>query len=75
MLAASAYPKLLFAADPGALVSPALAESLARKLRDCRFVKLGSGVHLLQEDHPKKIGQSVAAFIGEVEAGSARSAA
>jgi hypothetical protein len=30
----------------GVLVSPALAESLVRKLHDCRFVKLGSGVHL-----------------------------
>ena len=32
-LAVSTYPKLLFAADPGALVSPALAEDFARKLR------------------------------------------
>src|SRR5271169_5262938 len=30
-LAASTYPKLLFAADPGALVPPALAEEFARK--------------------------------------------
>jgi haloalkane dehalogenase len=31
-LAVSAYPKLLFAADPGALVSPAFAEEFAGKL-------------------------------------------
>jgi haloalkane dehalogenase len=74
-LAASTYPKLLFCANPGALVSPALAESLARELDDCRLVKLGSGVHLLQEDHPETIGQSVAAFIGEVEERSAKTAA
>lgn len=66
-LAASAYPKLLFAADPGALVSPALAEDFAGKLHDCRLVKLGAGVHFLQEDHPEAIGRSVAAFIAEVE--------
>jgi haloalkane dehalogenase len=54
-------------ADPGALVAPALAEGLARELHDCKLVKLGSGVHLLQEDHPETIGRSVAAFITEVE--------
>jgi haloalkane dehalogenase len=75
-IAASTDPKLLFAADPGALVSPALAEGLARELNDCRLVRLGSGVHLLQEDHPETIGRSVAAFIGEVEGGrSAKTAA
>jgi haloalkane dehalogenase len=74
-LTASTYPKLLFAADPGALVSPALAESLARELHDCQLVKLGSGVHLLQEDHPESIGRSVAAFIAEVERRGAKAAA
>jgi haloalkane dehalogenase len=67
-LAASTYPKLLFAAEPGALVSPAYAEELAGKLKDCRFVKLGDGLHFVQEDHPETIGRSVAAFIAEVEA-------
>jgi haloalkane dehalogenase len=66
-LTASTYPKLLFAAEPGALVPPAFAEELAGKLKDCRFVKLGDGVHFLQEDHPETIGRSVAAFIAEVE--------
>ncbi len=74
-LAASTYPKLLFAADPGALVSPAFAEELARKLHDCRFVKLGDGIHFLQEDHPETIGRSVAAFIAEVEQRKGKSAA
>jgi haloalkane dehalogenase len=74
-LAASTYPKLLLAADPGALVSPGFAEDFARKLRDCRLVKLGSGIHFLQEDHPETIGRSVAAFIAEVEGSGAKSAA
>ena len=74
-LAASSYPKLLFAAEPGALVPPAFAEELAGKLRDCRFVKLGDGIHFLQEDHPETIGRSVAAFIGEVEGRKTKSAA
>ena len=66
-LAASTYPKLLFSADPGAIVSPALAEEFAHKLRDCRLVELGAGLHYLQEDHPETIGRSVAEFIAEVE--------
>ena len=74
-LAVSTYPKLLFSADPGALVSPALAEEFARKLHDCRLVKLGDGIHFLQEDHPETIGRSVAAFIAEVEGREGRSAA
>jgi haloalkane dehalogenase len=74
-LAASTYPKLLFSADPGALVSPAQAEEFARKLSDCRLVKLGDGIHFLQEDHPEAIGRSVAGFIAEVEGRSGRTAA
>jgi haloalkane dehalogenase len=74
-LAASTYPKLLFAADPGALVSPTLAEDFADQLHDCRLVKLGSGIHFLQEDHAETIGRSVAAFIAEVEGSGAKSAA
>ncbi len=66
-LAASTYPKLLFAAEPGALVPPALAEELAGRLKDCRFVKLGDGIHFLQEDHPETIGRAVAAFVAEIE--------
>jgi len=69
-LAASTYPKLLFAADPGAIVPPAMAEDFAQRLHDCRFVKLGAGIHYLQEDHPETIGRSVAEFVAEVEAGA-----
>ncbi|TXI05494.1 MAG: haloalkane dehalogenase [Rhizobium sp.] len=70
-LAASTYPKLLFAGDPGALVSPEFAEEFARGLHDCRLVKLGAGLHYLQEDHAEIIGETVAEFIAELEAGNA----
>jgi haloalkane dehalogenase len=66
-LAASTYPKLLFAGDPGALVSPAVAEEFANRLYDCRLIRLGTGLHFLQEDHPEAIGRSVATFIDEIE--------
>jgi haloalkane dehalogenase len=67
-LAGATYPKLLFAGDPGALVPTAVAEDFARRLPDCRLVKLGSGLHYLQEDHPEVIASEVVAFIAEVEA-------
>jgi haloalkane dehalogenase len=66
-LAASTYPKLLFAGDPGAIVSPDFGERFAAGLKNCRFILLGAGKHFLQEDHPDAIGQAVAEWIGEIE--------
>ncbi|MCP1841241.1 haloalkane dehalogenase [Bradyrhizobium sp. USDA 4524] len=71
-LAASTYPKLLFAATPGALVSPAFAAEFAKTLKHCAVVQLGAGAHYLQEDHPEAIGRSVAGWIAGVEAASAQ---
>jgi haloalkane dehalogenase len=65
-LAESFYPKLLFTGNPGALVSPAFAESFAKKLKNCRVVQLSSGVHYLQEDHPDVIGANVKEWLIEV---------
>jgi haloalkane dehalogenase len=64
-LRASAYPKLLFAAEPGATMTPAYAAELAASLQNCRLVKLGAGVHNLQEDHPDVIGRCIADWIRE----------
>jgi haloalkane dehalogenase len=58
-LAQSAYPKLLFLGDPGALVSPAFATSFAKELKNLRVVHLGAGRHYLQEDYPDVIGSTV----------------
>ncbi len=68
-LAASSYPKLLFTGNPGGLVSPAFAESFARKLKNCRVVPLSSGIHYLQEDHPDVIGANVKEWLIEVGVG------
>jgi len=62
----SLYPKILFVGSPGALVSPAFAESFAKKLRNCRVIQLSSGLHYLQEDHPDVIGASVKEWLVEV---------
>lgn len=64
-LRASDYPKILFAGDPGALVSPAFAETFARQIKNCRVVQLGAGAHYLQEDHPEAIAKGVCELITE----------
>jgi haloalkane dehalogenase len=69
-LAQSSYPKLLFAGNPGALVSPALAESIAKGLKNCRLAQLSSGIHYLQEDHPDIIGAYIKEWLIELGIGS-----
>jgi haloalkane dehalogenase len=65
-LSRSSYPKLLFVGDPGTLVSPAFAEGFAKKLKNCRVVHLGPGLHYLQEDHPEAIGKATAEWISDM---------
>ncbi|MET4065881.1 haloalkane dehalogenase [Bradyrhizobium sp. S3.2.6] len=67
-LAVSTYPKLLFSGEPGALVAPEFAETFAASLKHCAHVRLGAGLHFLQEDHPEAIGRSVAGWIAGIEA-------
>jgi haloalkane dehalogenase len=69
-LAQSSYPKLLFAGNPGALESPAFAESFAKGLNNCKLVQLRSGLHYLQEDHPDVIGANVKEWLIELGADS-----
>jgi haloalkane dehalogenase len=66
-LAESTYPKLLFAGDPGALVSPAFAESFVNRLKNCRLIHIGPGRHYLQEDNPRAIGSAVHDWLSELE--------
>jgi haloalkane dehalogenase len=73
-LAASTYPKLLFVGEPGALVSPALAQEFAATLQGIAVVGLGAGLHYLQEDHAEAIGRSVAGWIAGIEAVTANPA-
>ena len=55
-------------ATPGALVAPEFAERFAATLNHCALVRLGPGLHFLQEDHPEAIGRSVAGWIAGIEA-------
>jgi haloalkane dehalogenase len=69
-LAEASYPKLLFAGNPGALISPSFGESFAKGLKNCRFVQLASGIHYLQEDHPDVIAANVKEWLIELGIGS-----
>jgi haloalkane dehalogenase len=66
------YPKLLFAGEPGALIAPEFAERFAATLKHCTVVRLGSGLHYPQEDHPEPIGRTIAGWIAGIEAADAR---
>jgi len=68
-VAQSHYPKLLFAGDPGALISPAFAQSFAKVSKNCRVVQLSSGLHYLPEDHPDVIGATVKEWLVELGVG------
>jgi haloalkane dehalogenase len=55
--------KLLFYADPGAFIPPALAAKLQAQWRNCSSVSLGAGRHFVQEDHADLIGRQIAEWL------------
>jgi haloalkane dehalogenase len=67
--AQSSYPKLLFVGNPGALISPAFAETFAKGLTNCRVVQLASGLHYLPEDHPDVIGANIKEWLSDLGVG------
>jgi haloalkane dehalogenase len=56
-------PKLLFYAEPGALVPPPMVEWARSALSNLQTVDLGQGIHYLQEDHAEAIGREVARWV------------
>jgi haloalkane dehalogenase len=62
-LLATETPKIFFHAAPGVFISPTLAAFYRAHLKACRVVNLGQGLHYLQEDHPGRIGQEIAAWL------------
>ncbi len=53
-------PKLLLHAQPGAIVTPRLVRWCRDSLKSLETANLGEGLHYLQEDHPRAIGERVA---------------
>jgi haloalkane dehalogenase len=66
-LAQSSYPKLLFVGEPGGLVTPAFAESFANRLKNCKVINIGPGIHYLQEDNPTAIGSGIHDWLAELK--------
>ena len=56
-------PKLLFHADPGALIPAPMVDWARSALSNLETVDLGEGIHYVQEDHPDTIGREVARWV------------
>ncbi len=56
----SDLPKLLFYANPGGIIPPAMVEWCREKLKNLKTVDIGRGIHYLQEDNPDLIGSELA---------------
>ena len=52
-------PKLLFYAEPGAILPKPAVEWCEVNLKNLTSINLGEGVHFLQEDHPHAIGKAI----------------
>ena len=59
-------PKLLFYANPGAIIGEELAGWYKSHLKNLRSVDIGEGRHYLQEDHPHEIGMELGKWMREV---------
>ncbi len=56
-------PKLLFHAEPGAIMPPEAVAWLKSNLTNLETRFLGAGTHFLQEDHPHRIGKGIADWL------------
>jgi len=57
-------PKLLLHADPGLIVPAAVADWCRDHLPRTEVVKVGPGLHYIQEDQPQAIGDAIADWMG-----------
>jgi haloalkane dehalogenase len=65
-LCRSQLPKLLFAAEPGAVMAAPVVAWCRANLPRLEVVELGKGIHYLQEDHPQAIGRALADWLGRI---------
>lgn len=66
----SDLPKILFYADPGALIGPKDVEWAKRNIKDLETVDIGTGIHFVQEDNPHKIGEELARWYQSIHEAS-----
>lgn len=65
-LTSTAIPKLMFYAEPGALIPKPVADYLAAEVPNLEVRFVGAGTHFLQEDHPHVIGQGIADWLRRI---------
>jgi haloalkane dehalogenase len=63
----SDIPKLLFYAQPGAIITKPLVDWCVEKLSNLKTVNIGQGIHFLQEDNPHTIGLEISEWYDSVE--------
>lgn len=59
-LTKSELPKLLFFAEPGAIVTPEVLAWCEDNLKNLTTIPIGPGIHYIQEDNPHLIGEEIA---------------
>ena len=59
-LSQTPLPKLLLAAQPGALIPQQYVQVLSENFSNLEVVDIGPGVHYVQEDCPDQIGEAIA---------------
>ncbi|WP_246079459.1 haloalkane dehalogenase [Parasedimentitalea maritima] len=65
-LMSSEIPKLLFYAEPGALMPQPVVDYLTAHLTNLETRFVGPGTHFLQEDHPHLIGRGLADWLRRI---------
>ncbi|MET1412591.1 haloalkane dehalogenase [Roseibium sp. HPY-6] len=65
-LLSSQVPKLMFYAEPGALMPKPVADYLTANVANIEARFVGAGSHFLQEDHPHVIGQGIADWLRRI---------
>jgi haloalkane dehalogenase len=65
-MTSSDLPFLLLYADPGVLVSPAVADWYAANMKTVETAYIGQGLHFVQEDQPFAIGRSIADWLRRI---------
>lgn len=62
----SDLPKLLFYAEPGAIMPAPVVDWCRQNLKNLTVVNVGQGIHYLQEDHPEVIAAELAKWYGSL---------
>ena len=64
----SSVPKLLLYAHPGGIIKEAELKDIRDTFTNIEYVDVGEGVHYIQEDHPRAIGQAIRNWYAKINA-------